>query len=176
MTSIPDGLKIRPAFISTAVSANTLAVAPNTSSSHHNMFNRLSVALSLVVTFCSLTSAAPQATSAEQLEQDQETGQLLEKVLPTLESSVELVDRHDELPEKTINPFDHDQASNQSSIDKLLDDAIEALEVAKVTECFALLIRRTAGVEAPLSADPGFLSQKRTGPFRSEIFSCRFVQ
>jgi len=134
MTSIPDGLKIRPAFISTAVSANTLAVAPNTSSSHHNMFNRLSVALSLVVTFCSLTSAAPQATSAEQLEQDQETGQLLEKVLPTLESTVELVDRHDVLPEKTINPFDHDQASNQSSIDKLLDDAIEALEVAKVTE------------------------------------------
>ncbi len=98
------------------------------------MTDRRIVTLFWVVAFTGLAAAAPQATPAEQLEKDQETGQLLEKVLPTLESTVELVDRHDELPTKTINPFDHDQASNQSSIDGLLDEAIEALEVAKVTE------------------------------------------
>ena len=63
----------------------------------------------------------------------QRIGKLLDDVLPTLDKTVERIDVHDSLPEKTINPFDTDKMSNRNSINALLDAAIDALEVSEVT-------------------------------------------
>ena len=124
------------AIVSGGESANTYTfnLMKNRTPLGARMFARLFL-LTVFTAVCSgsVFAAADSAVAAKS-ELDQEIGQLLEKVLPTLESTVVLVDRHDTLPEGTFNPFDHDQVSNQSSIDDLLDKAIDALEVAKVTE------------------------------------------
>lgn len=65
---------------------------------------------------------------------EQRIGQLLDDVLPTLDKTVGRIDVHDDLPEKTINPFDTDKMSNRNAINALLDDAIQVLEVSQVTD------------------------------------------
>ena len=90
-------------------------------------------------TFCAMlfwvtTSVVVLGDVSVESQTDRRIGQLLDRVLPTLERTVGLVDRHASLPEKSINPFDVDQRSNQSDIDDLLDKAIEVLAVSEVTQ------------------------------------------
>lgn len=64
----------------------------------------------------------------------QSIGQLLDRVVPTLEKTVALIERHRSLPKASINPFDVDQRSNQADIDELLEKAIGVLEISHATE------------------------------------------
>lgn len=86
----------------------------------------------LMTALLCLSGCIPAAAVDAQLER--RVGQLLDRVMPTLERTVGLIDRHDSLPKKSINPFDVDQRSNQSDIDDLLDKAIEVLAVSEITE------------------------------------------
>lgn len=80
--------------------------------------------------------AALVSVSADgaQNELRQRLGQLFESVLPTLEETRELVDRHSSLPDSSRIPFRLDKQSNSIEINELLDQAIEALAVSEVSD------------------------------------------
>lgn len=80
----------------------------------------------------SSVDASPIDSSVVRLRQ--RIGQLFENVLPTLESSRELVDIHDDLPDSSYIPFRADKESNSAAINDLLDQAIEALSVSEVSD------------------------------------------
>ncbi|WP_182866155.1 hypothetical protein [Stieleria mannarensis] len=61
-------------------------------------------------------------------------GDLFERVLPTLEETRELVDRHADLPDSSVIPFKLDKQSNSAQINELLDQAIVALSVSEVSD------------------------------------------
>jgi predicted RNase H-like nuclease (RuvC/YqgF family) len=55
-------------------------------------------------------------------------GQLWKKIIPKLESILNLEDKRETLPDSAL--LHADKASNQKAINKLLDDAIEILEIS----------------------------------------------
>lgn len=61
-------------------------------------------------------------------------GDLFQGVLPTLEQTRELVDRHADLPDNSMIPFKLDKQSNSAEINELLDQAIVALSVSEVSD------------------------------------------
>ena len=61
-------------------------------------------------------------------------GQLFARVLPTLDRARELVDRHENLPDRTRLPFKADKQSNAADLNELLDEAIDVLDVSEVTD------------------------------------------
>ncbi len=80
-------------------------------------------------------SATLQVEALKSVEQQKKRiGKLFEKVLPTLEKTRTLVDRHEELPDSTLLPFSADKKSNQLQINKFLDQAIDMLELSSVTD------------------------------------------
>ncbi|PAY16417.1 hypothetical protein CKO51_27090 [Rhodopirellula sp. SM50] len=64
----------------------------------------------------------------------QRLGDLFERVLPTLEETRQLVDRHAELPDSSVIPFKLDKQSNSAQINELLDQAIVALSISEVSD------------------------------------------
>lgn len=65
---------------------------------------------------------------------DDRIGKLFANVLPKLDEARQLVDRHDELPDKSRIPFTDDKRSNLSDLNELLDQAIDVLGVSEVTD------------------------------------------
>jgi hypothetical protein len=61
-------------------------------------------------------------------------GDLFESVLPVLDETRELVDRHADLPDDSRIPFKADKRSNSVEINELLDQAIEVLRVSEVSD------------------------------------------
>lgn len=60
-------------------------------------------------------------------------GQMFQKLVPTLDKALDLVDRHESLPDKTLL-FGEDKRSNTAKIQVLLDEAIDALQIAKASD------------------------------------------
>lgn len=60
-------------------------------------------------------------------------GAVFEEVLPTLDETVELIDKHGDLPSRTFL-FGEDKRSNRRKINDLLDEAVEALGVSGLSE------------------------------------------
>jgi hypothetical protein len=61
------------------------------------------------------------------------SGEVFKKVFPKLSDALNLVDKHEKLPDKTYI-YGADKRSNQAKIDQLLDEAIAALEVSDLTD------------------------------------------
>jgi hypothetical protein len=66
--------------------------------------------------------------AAWERERQERVGRIFKRAVPTLEKAGEAYDRHEDLPESHL--WKEDRESNQERIDRLLDEAIEALELA----------------------------------------------
>ena len=64
----------------------------------------------------------------------QRIGVLFENVLPTLDQTRELVDRHAGLPDDSRIPFKTDKKSNSAEINELLDQAIDILSSSTASD------------------------------------------
>lgn len=95
------------------------------------------MAWTLAVPALRADEAAPAQAQAEPVEQtpsEPDTiGPLFEKVFPKLSKTLDLVDRHEDLPDRTLL-FGEDKRSNRAKIDRLLDEAIDALEIGKISQ------------------------------------------
>ena len=91
-----------------------------------------------IFTSCLAPLAAQAQESATQSPQprlsdeefQQRIGELFDNVLPTLDKTRDRIDRHQGLPDRTIIPLKEDKRSNQAQMNKLLDQAIEMLDVS----------------------------------------------
>lgn len=79
----------------------------------------------------------PSETPAP-LPQPDGIGPLFEKVYPKLDKTLDLVDKHEKLPDRTLI-FGDDKRSNRARIDRLLDEAIDALEIGGIADLRATL-------------------------------------
>ncbi len=64
----------------------------------------------------------------------QRIGDLFGSVIPILDQTRELVDRHASLPDSSRVPFMPDKQSNSAEINELLDQAIEVLSISEVSD------------------------------------------
>ena len=65
---------------------------------------------------------------------DERFGELFEEVVPILEQTRDLVDQHEDLPDKSRLPFTEDKRSNSAAINELLDAAIVILGNSEVSD------------------------------------------
>src|SRR5687767_2827839 len=72
-------------------------------------------------------------SAAEPPVEREPAGPVFEDVLPTLDKTVDLIDKHEGLPRRTLL-FGEDQRSNRRRIDELLAEAVEALGVSGLSE------------------------------------------
>lgn len=79
------------------------------------------------------TATPPPQQRLSDEEFQQRIGELFDNVLPTLDKTRERIDRHQELPDRTIIPLKEDKRSNQAQMNKLLDVAIEMLDVSSAS-------------------------------------------
>ena len=107
-----------------------------------------------------LTSAPGDPVDSKPTPHGQQFRKLFESVLPTLDKARRLVDRHDELPEKTRLPFKADQASNNEALNQLLDEAIEMLGISEVSD-YRQQIRDTHAAIAEAHAQIAEYRQQR---------------
>jgi uncharacterized small protein (DUF1192 family) len=82
----------------------------------------------------SLVVAAMIIVTPVSAQTKQDVGKLLKSVEPTLKQTMSLVDIHSELPEDSRIPLRLDKQSNNAEMNKLLDKAIEVLEVSSVSD------------------------------------------
>jgi hypothetical protein len=76
--------------------------------------------------------AAEESSRAERFQQ--RFGELFANLLPILDETRDLVDRHASLPDSTRVPFKPDKQSNSAAINELLDEAIEVLSLSEVSD------------------------------------------
>lgn len=104
------------------------------------LYIAIGVLLSLIV--CPILAGAQAAavevatlqTSAEMSEEDDGyIREVFKKLLPTLDSALELKDIHEDLPKRTYI-YGKDQRENKREIDQLLDKAIETLNISRLEQ------------------------------------------
>ena len=95
-------------------------------------------------------------------------GKLFRNVLPTLESTLQLVDRHDELPADSRVPFKPDQKSNSVEINKLLDEAIEMLGVSEVSDYRDQIRAKTQAIADSHTKIADYRRQKVSAPYKRD--------
>ena len=95
-------------------------------------------------------------------------GKLFRNVLPTLESSLQLVDRHDDLPADSRVPFKPDQKSNSAEINKLLDEAIVMLGVSEVSDYRDQIRAKTQAIADSHTKIADYRRQKVSAPYKRD--------
>src|ERR1041385_741219 len=90
-----------------------------------------SIPLAMLCVGAVLTSGATAAESGKGGEES--VGPLFEKVTPTLEQTLKLLDKQETLPKRTYL-IGEDQRSNRRKIDRMLEEAIQMLGVSGLVE------------------------------------------
>ena len=96
-------------------------------------------------------------------------GSLFEQVLPTLEKARALVDRHEELPDISHVPFVTDKESNSVEINKLLDQAIERLEISSVSDYRQQIREIQQSIQAAHRQIADYRRRKVSAPRQEEL-------
>lgn len=98
----------------------------------------------------------------------QRIGKLFQRVLPTLDKTRTLIDRHAKLPEKSRLPFRTDQQSNADQIDKLLDNAIEMLGMSEVSDYRQQIRDTNSSIRESHTTIADYRRQKVSAPWKKD--------
>ena len=113
-------------------------------------------------------SGSDSGNPAHAVHSEQDIGALFERVVPKLGRTIDLVDRHDELPDHTYF-FGEDKASNLNQINRLLDQAIDALAVSGLRDARLRIRRLEDKVDAAHRAIATHQRKKVSAPTDEEL-------